>query len=126
MKEQKTINSSIFLIIFLMGASVQSCYYNKAELLYPGTNQPVDCITVPAKFGADVFPLITSKCAIPSCHNATASGGLILKNYLQISGAKSNINTRAVIEKSMPPAGPLLPAEINIIKCWIESGAPNN
>ena len=106
--------------------SMQGCYYDKEALLYPGSNQVVDCATVPAKFGANVLPLITTKCATSNCHDATASGGLIFQSYAQISSAKDRINTRAVVEKTMPSAAPLQPSEINIIKCWLESGAPNN
>jgi uncharacterized membrane protein len=102
------------------------CYYDNADSLYPGSNQPVNCATVPAKFGADISPLITAKCATAGCHNTTAAGGIILQNYTQISAAKNRINVRAVVEKSMPSSGPLSITEINSIKCWIESGAPNN
>ena len=102
-----------------------SCYYDKAELLYPGSGQ-VDCNTIPAKFAANVQPLIATKCATAGCHNATAAGGIILQNYTGINSAKERVNIRAVGEKSMPPSGPLLPAETNIIKCWIEGGALNN
>ena len=118
----------IIIISFLLATIVfaGSCYYDKSELLYPGSNQPADCATVPAKFGADVLPLITSKCNIATCHDATASGGFVLQNYPQVSGAKDRINTRVAVTRDMPPTGALLPAEINIIKCWIQSGAPNN
>jgi hypothetical protein len=104
-----------FILLFAATATMHSCYYDKEELLYPGTNTPVDCSTVNAKFAANVQPLISAKCATSGCHDATASGGLILQNYAQISGVKDRIN-----------AAPLQPSEINIIKCWIESGAPNN
>lgn len=114
------------LVLLVGTALIEGCYYDKEELLYPGSNNPVDCSTVEAKFSANVQPLINAKCATSGCHDATASGGLIFQNYSQISGAKDRVNARAVVEKSMPPTGPLQPAELNIIKCWIESGAPNN
>lgn len=122
----KIKQARILILVFIVVACTQSCYYDKEELLYPGSNTPVDCTTVNAKFAANVLPLISAKCASSGCHDATASGGLILQNHAQISGAKDRINTRAVVEKSMPAAGPLPPSEINIIRCWIESGAPNN
>lgn len=121
----KLTMKSFFLVVIAVSA-IQSCYYDKEELLYPGSNAAVDCATVNAKFGADVLPLITSKCATPGCHDATASGGVIFQNYAQINGVKDRINARAVVEKTMPAAAPLQPSEANIIKCWIESGAPNN
>jgi len=107
-------------------ALMSSCYYDKEELLYPGSNIPVDCSTVSAKFGADVAPIISSQCATSGCHDATAAGGIVLQNYSQISAAKDRIQTRALTEKTMPPAGPLPAAQINAIQCWINSGAPNN
>lgn len=121
--QQIKISLSVFLFLAIFATG---CYYDKEELLYPGSNQPVNCTTVAAKFSADVLPLVTTKCAISNCHDASASGGRIFKTYDQISSAKDRINVRAVIEKSMPQTGPLLPAEVNILKCWIESGAPNN
>lgn len=123
---QRNYKTGIFILMTATIMLVQGCYYDKEELLYPGSNAAVDCSTINAKFAANVQPLISTKCAISGCHDATASGGLIFQNYSQISSAKDRINTRAVVEKTMPVSGPLQPSEINIIKCWIESGAPNN
>ncbi|MBL0357793.1 MAG: hypothetical protein IPP72_13310 [Chitinophagaceae bacterium] len=124
--QQKLINILSAGLILSMMISATGCYYDKEALLYPGSNQVVDCATISAKFSTDVSPLIAGKCATSGCHDATASGGLIFQNYTQVSSAKDRINIRAVVEKSMPSAAPLQPSEINIIKCWIESGAPNN
>jgi hypothetical protein len=125
MKQNKKINTGYTLVALLVLLAT-GCYYDKEELLYPGSNQPVDCTTVPAKFSTDVLPLVTTKCAIPNCHDASAAGGKIFQNYTQISGAKDRINVRAVLEKSMPKTGSLLASEVSTLKCWIESGAPNN
>lgn len=111
-------------LLFLMLAA--GCYYDKEELLYPGSGQAVNCSTVSAKFSTDVLPLVTAKCAIPTCHNSSAAGGLVFQNYSQVSAAKDRINQRVVVEKSMPPTGALAASEISILQCWIESGAPNN
>jgi uncharacterized membrane protein len=116
----------LFFFMIIAAALIQSCYYDKEELLYPGSNAAVDCTTINAKFSADIQPLMTSKCATSGCHDATAAGGLTLQNYTQISSVKDRINARAVVEKTMPSSGPLATAEINIIKCWIENGALNN
>lgn len=116
-----TLCLSALLIFALPG-----CRNNKEELLYPGSISPANCSTVSAKFAADVFPIITTKCAIPGCHDATASGGAIFQNYTQISGKKDRIYQRAVIEKTMPKTGFLTTDELNKLKCWIEGGALNN
>lgn len=115
-----------FLSAVIFSILATGCYYDKEELLYPGSTQAIDCNTVSAKFSADVLPLITSKCAISNCHNASASGGMIFQTYSQISSAKDRISVRAVVEKTMPQTGPLSSAEVAILKCWIDSGAPNN
>lgn len=122
------VNSKTGLIAVVLAGvlSMQSCYYDKEDVLYPGSTSPANCATTAAKFSANVLPLITSKCAIGGCHDATASGGRIFQNYSQISAAKDRINVRAVVEKSMPSSGPLSTAEVNIIKCWIEGGGLNN
>jgi uncharacterized membrane protein len=117
---------SIAFIILTVIGGIAGCYNDKEEILYPGSFQAVDCSTTAAKFAADVKPIISAKCAISGCHDATASGGVILQTYAQISAKKDRINARAVVEKTMPASGALLPADIAKIKCWIESGAPNN
>jgi uncharacterized membrane protein len=116
----------LFVGVSISVLMLSGCYYDKEEILYPGSGT-VDCTTVPAGFAADVRPLIQSKCAISGCHNAAgASGGVVLENYSQISGKKDRINARAVVERSMPPTGPLTNAEAAKIKCWIDAGGLNN
>ncbi|MBK8608947.1 MAG: hypothetical protein IPL84_03075 [Chitinophagaceae bacterium] len=106
--------------------SMAGCYNNKEELLYPNSFIPADCNTIPARFAADIFPLISAKCAISGCHDASAAGGAVFQNYLQISGRKDKIYTKVVVDKSMPASGTMTPEERNKIKCWIEGGALNN
>lgn len=118
--------NTVIILLLCVTVSSSSCYNDKEELLYPGSTTPADCATVPAKFSADIFPLMSSKCAISGCHDATASGGVTFQNYNQINSKKDRINVRAVIEKSMPPTGPLPPGDISKLKCWLDAGAPNN
>ncbi len=117
------VTATFFMISILV---IGGCRYDKAELLNPPISGPVNCATSPAKFRADILPLITSKCAIPGCHNTDASGGVVLQNYAEINAAKDRIYERAVVEKSMPATGPLPPAEIALLKCWIDNGALDN
>ncbi len=114
------------LFLAVMAASSSGCYYDKEELLYSGKGA-INCATISAKFSTDVNPLIKSKCATSGCHDAaSASGGSVLVTYAQIAAQTARINQRCVIDKTMPSSGPLSAAEIAIVKCWIESGAPNN
>jgi uncharacterized membrane protein len=124
--EKSKIMKIKYIIVSLITFAAAGCYYDKEELLYPGTGTPANCNTVPAKFGTDVSPIISTQCATAGCHNGTAAGGLVLQTHAQISTAKDIIKQRAVVEKSMPPSGPLTPAQVNVLQCWIDAGAPNN
>jgi hypothetical protein len=115
-----------FLLLAIVFTS--SCYNDNAELLY-GAQATTDCSTVQAKFGADIAPIINSKCAISGCHDANAvnnGADKIFTNYSLIIPHITHIQQRVVIEKTMPPTGPLSAPEIDKIKCWIANGALNN
>ena len=107
----------VFLVIGL-SCAFAGCDYNKSSVL-------PDCATVPARFAADVQPLIHSKCAT-ACHNAfsTNKGGP-LTNYAQIK-AKAALVKFMVETRKMPQVGSLTDAEIKVISCWVEAGAENN
>ena len=116
-----------FITACLSIVLLQGCYYDKEELLYPGSTQAVDCSTVPATYRDNVSPIIISKCATATCHDpATASSGLVFQNYTQVHDVLDRIKARTIVQKTMPPANPLSPTEINILKCWIQNGALNN
>lgn len=114
-----------YWIVILVAFSILSgCYYDKEELLYPVTN--VDCSTVNARF-TDVKSIIALRCATAGCHNSgTAAGGAVLETYDQIRSLAGRITQRVITDKTMPPGAPLSPDEIATIKCWINSGTPNN
>lgn len=106
---------------------LNGCYNDNAELLYGSNN--TDCNTVQAKYGTDISQIVATKCSISGCHDANGPSnppGFSLQTYEQVSAKKDRINARVVIEKTMPPTGPLPAAEINKLACWIASGAPNN
>jgi uncharacterized membrane protein len=118
--------SIIALICFTTVVAVAGCYYDKEDLLYHKTGG-VDCTKVNAKFTTDVLPLMIGKCATAGCHDAaTAAGGAVLETYTQISGLAGRINQRCIVDGTMPPGAPLTVSEIDILKCWINSGTPNN
>jgi uncharacterized membrane protein len=123
----RSINKVVSIALSaLMITSFAGCYYDKEELLYSGKTT-ISCGTISAKFGADVNPIMKSKCATSGCHDAAgAAGGAVLVTYAQISASSARINQRCVVDKTMPTSGPLSVSEIAIIKCWIDSGSPNN
>lgn len=109
---------TVILLVIVVSLSAVACDYNKSGVL-------PDCATVPARYAADVEPLIHSKCAT-QCHNAfsTNKGGP-LTNYDQISGKADQIKFM-VETKQMPQVGSLTDAEIKTISCWVDAGALNN
>ena len=92
-----------------------------------GGSTTVDCNTVTNKsFAANVAPIISSTCAIASCHAAGSSNGPgALLTYAQISSAGALIKS-AVSAGRMPQNGTLTTAQKNTIICWVDSGTPNN
>jgi uncharacterized membrane protein len=114
----------VLSIITVMTMLLPGCYYDKAELLYPG--RAVDCSTVSGTF-TKVKSIMTSKCNTSGCHNAaSAAGGTVLETFDQVKAKATRINQRAIVEKTMPPNGALSSEEIAILTCWISSGTPNN
>jgi uncharacterized membrane protein len=88
---------------------------------------PFDCSAVSATFTADVQPLISSKCSYSGCHASNnPAAGIALETYTQISAYKNSVRNTVIVNKSMPPSGPLPAAEMSKIQCWIDAGAPNN
>lgn len=123
---RSSLNIVFFLFFAVIVCTSTGCYNDKEQLLYYGSGT-VSCATISAKFTTDVKSIIQTKCATAGCHNAaTAAGGSVLETYTQIAAQSARINQRCVVEKTMPPGGALLPAEIAVIKCWISSGTPNN
>ena len=92
----------------------------------------IDCSGVDPSYMTDVFPIIQATCARPDCHVEGFQNG----NFLTYEGFKQQIDQgdvqrRAIELRDMPPdntTGPqdLTEAQVKIIHCWIEDGAPNN
>jgi uncharacterized membrane protein len=114
----------ILPIITVMIILNAGCYYDKAELLYPGST--VDCSTAKATF-SKVKSIVTNRCNTSGCHNVRdAAGGTVLETFDQVKAKADRINQRVIVENTMPPGTVLSFEETAILKCWISSGTPNN
>lgn len=111
-------------LLLSLAVWMQSCYYDNEATLYHIST--VDCTKISARFATDIMPIVTANCATSSCHNTTAVGGVILQTYSEIYAKADRIRQRTLVDKTMPPNGSLTPSELNIIRCWLDSGAPNN
>lgn len=102
----------------------------------PTTGTPTSDIC----FERDILPIFVSNCAKSGCHDAaTRADGYILTSYATITakglkpGNANNSDLYEVLietdlDKRMPlnPNPALSSAQIDIIKRWINSGAPNS
>jgi len=92
---------------------------------------PQQCDTVNMKYSTDILPILTSNCY--SCHgNGNITEGINLDGYTNV---KSYVNNGYLIGAvthaggftPMPYNAPKLSnCEINKIKAWVNSGAPDN
>ena len=116
------------LIIF----TLQSCYYDKEEILYPVINN--ECDTISVNYSITVSDIISQNCL--SCHsNASAStsgGGIPLEDYSDVKVNADNGKLLGSIQQltgysPMPKGGSKLnDCNISQIEIWINSGAANN
>lgn len=100
-----------------------NCTYDKGKAMDPSGDP---CSGIKASYAGDIQPIISSSCAVPGCHNAgsTNAGGPIT-SYEQVRTQAANIKAQ-VVSRNMPRGSSLSAAQIRLISCWADSGAPNN
>ncbi len=72
-------------------------------------------------FKADIQPLLVKAC---SCHT-NSSVPPSLADYASVK-ASAEISNVAIVNGTMPIAGPLSPAEQALFASWLQAGMPNN
>lgn len=89
---------------------------------------PGACDTI--TYAKHIKPIIDAKCATPGCH---ITGGAGNGDFTTHSGVLSKVGTGAfklrVFDSPtnpMPQSGQLPQTELNLIKCWLDKGAPND
>jgi hypothetical protein len=117
------------LLIMLTSLSFYSCYYDKADVLYPGSNVP--CDTTAISYNLKVVPLLRQQCYF--CHGPVSPGGnILLGTYAddkvvalngRLYGTISHANGFSPMPKGMAP---MSSCQIGTIKKWIDAGIPNN
>ncbi len=125
----KKILSFILVTGFIF--TFQSCYYDKAELIYP-TGTLSNCDTAGTiSYTAKVLPLLQQQCY--SCHGVTGgSGGINMSSFANDKAIGLNGKLYGSINHSsgyspMPKGGYKMTAcEIATIKKWIDTGCLNN
>lgn len=70
-----------------------------------------------------IMPIIMSDCAISGCHNGAQTPNLLTAEAVIANASRIKSETQA---RSMPRGRTLRDQEIELIACWVDSGAPNN
>lgn len=112
------------LIVFVF-AGMQACYYDVEEELYPEGLS--NCDTTAVTYTSTINAITASSCAVTGCHTGVApAAGLFLNTYQQVKSIADDgrLLQKVIIERSMPPAGPLPDCERAAIEDWIIAGAP--
>ena len=128
----KKYNSTGFVAVLIiisgiMVTSLNSCYYDKSDLLYPDTA----CDTTAVKYSTSVLPVLSSNCI--SCHGgSTPSAGISLDSYVGVKVQVDNGRLWGAVSHNpnfspMPKnSNKLSTCNLEKIRIWIAAGAPNN
>ena len=104
-----------------------ACTYDVVEV-NPCDNQPVNRAI---SYSTDIAPILTTTCALPSCHVTGFSRGDFTTYADFKKKADSGILDYKITSGEMPrfnTQGPksLTACQLETIKTWIRQGAPNN
>lgn len=107
----------------------QSCYYDKADLLYPNAAKCDTTGTI--SYSKQIVPLLQQQC-LP-CHSVSSpDGGIIIGSYtsdraLAVSGRLFGSINYSPGYSAMPKGRAKMTAcQLATVKKWIDNGSPNN
>jgi len=121
------MRSPLLGLICAVILTLNSCYYDNEEYLYPGSF----CDTTNVNYSGEIAAIMQTKCAIPGCHvsGGDGTGDLTVFSVLQekaLNGSVVRSIKRGADGIPMPPDSPLRDCEIRQIELWVADGAPNN
>lgn len=91
-------------------------------------NSCEECDTSDYAFSTRISPIIGTSCATSiGCHGSgSVHGGFTSYNKIKPYIDNGSVYNRVITQKSMPPSGALPECDIEVLKKWIETGAPND
>lgn len=87
----------------------------------------LDCSKISSGYASNIKPIIDGNCLSSGCHNGGSTHG----DFTTYAGVKAKVDNgsfdnRVIQQKNMPLGGSLSIDQLKKIKCWLNSGAPNN
>lgn len=117
------------LALLLMGLTLvfqSACYFDNEEELYGIT--PGTCDTTAISYSADIKPLIEANCTV--CHSPSGvQSATPVDNHADLKILADNgklVDRTNDAGSPMPQTGLLPECERNMIRAWVNAGAPNN
>ena len=107
----------LFAAVFLLAG----CYYDKEEILYPGTV----CDTANVSWTGSVKAIIDGNCATTGCHVAGGTGPGDFTQYANVKAQVDNGNFTSIVlvSKTMPPSFSLSSCQLEQLTIWVNNGA---
>ncbi len=119
----------IFTLFAFAILGFSSCYYDKADRLYPKSN--CDTTTTNLVYGNIIKTIMDQNCSTTGCHNtSSAQSGVVTDNYAGLVDAFTNRNALCTIEQTsgcsvMPKKASKLPScTISQLKIWQQRSYP--
>lgn len=112
------------ILIILLVKIMWSCAYENEDDLF-GENP---CEPELTTYSEVVEPIISSNCAIPSCHDGSNSAAPNWTIFDNVQAQAQDIKERTG-NRTMPPSSSdkiLTAAQIADIACWVDNGAQDN
>ncbi len=118
------MRATLPLLVFMLLVATEGCYYDNQERLYPNSF----CDTTAVTYATKVLPIVQGSCAVPGCHVPGGNGPGDFTSYTGVKAKVDNgtFRTVTIVNKSMPPSGPLSACELRQLETWLNAGAPNN
>lgn len=110
-----------------LGVSMQACYYDVEEEIYP----TLECSTENITYSGEVLTIIKNKCY--KCHDAASNNGNItlegysnLKKYVDSGQLLGAIQHKPGFSPMPKNEAQLVECDISKIETWVNQGAPQN
>lgn len=114
--KMKSKNALFIMII----PFVSACYYDNGSDLYP--DDQINCEKDNLTYDVQIQPLFDKSCTTTGCHDGTQLPDLF--TYKGIMDNLERVRIRTLVEKTMPPSGPLSDCELTQLTAWIANGSP--